>query len=230
MCYSNLAMEKEPPISIQDRAELLSEVSDNFGCGLYRFEKTGRAHLEALIRNGLNPWDKFLDIGCGALCSGYWIMHFLDASKYHGIEPNIDMFEKGASYILEDNLIEHKQPKFDHNDQFDFSIFNIKFNYMFAHSIWTHCGKKDIQKMLDGFLYHSTDQAKFLTTIKLPDLFHRDYKKDAWVGKSHESDVPGTVRHSLKWIKNACSERGLDMTKLAGEKIHTQHLILITKN
>jgi aspartate aminotransferase-like enzyme len=52
--------------SLQARAELLSTVSDKVGCGVYRYEKTGRAQLEALIRNGLNPWDKCLDIGCGA--------------------------------------------------------------------------------------------------------------------------------------------------------------------
>ena len=51
--------------SLQQRGEALSEVSSKIGCGTYRFEKTGRTQLESLLRNGLNPWDKFLDIGCG---------------------------------------------------------------------------------------------------------------------------------------------------------------------
>ena len=49
-----LSKEKAP---IQQRGELLSKVSDTVGCGVYRFEKTGRAEIESLIRNGLNPWD-----------------------------------------------------------------------------------------------------------------------------------------------------------------------------
>ena len=151
--------------SLQARAELLSTVSDKVGCGVYRYEKTGRAQLEALIRNGLNPWDKFLDIGCGAFCGGYWVMHFLDAGGYHGIEPNLDMFTKGQAYILEPDLIELKQPRFDHNNQYDFSVFNTKFDYLFAQSIWTHAGKKDIEKMLDGFVQHANDKARFLTKI-----------------------------------------------------------------
>lgn len=215
--------------SLQARAELLSTVSDKVGCGVYRYEKTGRAQLEALIRNGLNPWDKFLDIGCGAFCGGYWVMHFLDAGGYHGIEPNVDMFTKGQAYILEPDLIELKQPRFDHNDQYNFSVFNTKFDYLFAQSIWTHAGKKDIEKMLDGFVQHASDKARFLTTIKLPDLFHRDYKGDEWVGGSHESSVAGTVRHSFKWIQSACASRELTVTRLKGEKINTQHLILIEK-
>ncbi len=215
--------------SLQARAELLSTISDKVGCGVYRFEKNGRAQLEALIRNGLNPWDKLLDIGCGAFCGGYWVMHFLDAGGYHGIEPNVDMFTKGKSHILEPSLVELKQPRFHHNDQYDFSVFDTKFDYLFALSIWTHAGKKDIRKMLDGFLQHTNDRARFLTTIKLPDLFHRDYKKDEWVGGSHKSDVAGTVRHSFTWIERVCSELGLTVTRLKGEKFNTQHLVLIEK-
>jgi len=216
--------------NLQERVELLSTVSDKVGCGVYRYEITGRAQFEALIRNGLNPWDKFLDIGCGAFCGGYWVMHFLDTGGYHGIEPNVDMLTKGKAYILEKYLVELKQPRFDHNDRYDFSVFDAKFDYLFAHSIWTHAGKKDIEKMLDGFVQHTNITARFLTTIKFPDLFHRDYKKDEWIGGPHESDISGTVRHSFNWIQHTCSERGLNVTRLKGEKINTQHLILIQKD
>lgn len=215
--------------SLQHRGELLATVSDKIGCGTYRFEVTGRTQLESQIRNGLNPWDKFLDIGCGAFCGGYWTMHFLNAGCYHGLEPNVDMFKGGLNYILEPDLLELKQPKFDHNDQYDFSVFNTRFDFMFAQSICTHAGKKDIEKMLDGFVKFSNDKARFLTTVKLPDMFHKDYKGDEWVGGSHQSDVKGTVRHSFKWIKEACAKRGLSVKRLPGEKINTQHLILIQK-
>ena len=214
---------------IQERGEQLSKVSNTVGCGVYRFEKPGRAELESLIRNGLNPWDRFLDIGCGAMCGGYWVVHFLDAGRYHGIEPNVDMWTRGVEYILEPDLLEKKQAQFDHNDQYDFSVFNSQFDYFFASSIWTHAGKKDIEKMLDGFVKHGSDRARFLTSVKLPDLFHRDYKGDEWVGVSHESDVPGTVRHSFQWIQQACEKRGIKVRRLKGEKINTQPLIIIEK-
>ena len=230
---TDTALESKSPLtlnsSLQERGEFLSTLQDKVGCGVYRFEKTGRRQFEVLIRNGLNPWSKFLDIGCGAFCGGYWVMHFLDAGCYHGIEPNVEMFQGGKSHILEPDLLELKKPSFDHNDQYDFSVFGSRFDYLFAQSIWTHAGKKDIEKMLDGFVDYSTDSARFLTQIKLPDLFHRDYKKDAWVGGSHKSSVAGTVRHSFSWIQGACSKRGLTVKRLKGEKINTQHLILIEK-
>jgi len=214
--------------TLQKRGERLSRVS-YVGCGVYRFEKTGRTELEALIRNGLNPWSKLLDIGCGALCGGYWMIHFLDSGGYHGLEPNLHMFNAGLEHILEPGLLEAKLPRFQHNDQYDFSGFGTRFDYFHAHSIWTHAPKKDIGKMLDGFVEFGNAGARFLTSFKAPHLFRPDYKGDTWVGISHESDQAGICRHSFKWIRHACSSRGLRVSLLKHEKIHKQKWILIEK-
>jgi hypothetical protein len=213
--------------SLQQRGERVYEITTKVGCGIKRFEKTGRAQLEALIRHGLNPWDRLLDIGCGALCGGYWMIHFLNNGGYHGIEPNILAFNAGIEHIIEPGLLEEKQPKFLHNDQYDFSGFNETFDYFHAHSIWTHAPKKDIEKMLDGFVAFARPGASFLTSFKSPRPFRPDYKGDTWVGGSHESDNAGICRHSFKWIGQACSSRGLEVELLKGEKIHKQKWILI---
>ena len=217
----------DPNEPLQRRGERLHEAIGFVGCGVARFEKTGRAQLESLVRHGLNPWDKLLDIGCGALCGGYWMIHFLEAGNYHGIEPNTAMFNAGVEHLLEPGLLEEKRPRFLHNDRYDFSGFNEMFDYFHAHSIWTHAPKKDIEKMLDGFVEHTNPGARFLTSFKAPHLFRPDYTGDAWVGRSHESDDPGICRHSFKWIQQACSARGLTVELLKGEKIHKQKWILV---
>ena len=216
----------DPKEPLQKRGERLSQVS-YVGCGAYRFEKTGRAELEALIRNGLNPWSKLLDIGCGALCGGYWMIHFLDAGGYHGIEPNQHMLKAGIEYLLEPGLLETRTPRFVYNDQYDFSGFGTKFDFFHAHSIWTHAPKKDIEKMLDGFVKFGNAGARFLTSFKSPHIFRPDYKGDSWVGVSHESETAGICRHSFKWIQNACRKREVTVTLLKHEKIHKQKWLLI---
>jgi hypothetical protein len=215
--------------SLQQRGERLYEVTTQIGCGIARFEKTGRAQLEALIRHGLNPWDNLLDIGCGALCGGYWMIQFLQPGRYFGVEPNTFMFEAGVEHLIEPGLFELKQPSFLHNDQYDFSGFGAKFDYFHAHSIWTHAPKKDIGKMLDGMVEFGNPGARFLTSFKSPHLFRPDYKGDTWIGRSHESDEPGICRHSFKWIQQACESRGLSVELLKGEKIHKQKWILVRK-
>jgi hypothetical protein len=220
----------DPTESLQKRGERLYQVTTQIGCGIKRFEKTGRAQLEGLIRHGLNPWDKLLDIGCGALCGGYWMMHFLNPGCYHGVEPNTFMFKAGVAFIPEPDLFDLKKPSFLHNDQYDFSGFGKNFDYFHAHSIWTHAPKKDIEKMLDGFATFTNPGARFLTSFKSPHLFRPDYKGDTWVGRCHESDDAGICRHSYKWIRAACEARGLTVTLLTGEKIHKQKWILIERN
>jgi hypothetical protein len=190
------AVPVDPKEPLQKRGERLSQVS-YVGCGTYRFEKTGRAELEALIRNGLNPWSKLLDIGCGALCGGYWMIHFLDEGGYHGIEPNQHMLKAGIEHILEPGLLEARKPRFVYNDQYDFSGFGTKFDFFHAHSIWTHAPKNDIEKMLDGFVEFGNAGARFLTSFKSPHIFRPDYKGDTWVGVSHESETAGICRHSF---------------------------------
>jgi len=118
--------------SLQKRGENLYEVTTQIGCGIKRFEKTGRAQLESLIRHGLNPWDKLLDIGCGALCGGYWMINYLRPGCYFGVEPNTFMFNAGVEHLVEEGLFEAKQPGFLHNDQYDFSGFGEKFDYFHA--------------------------------------------------------------------------------------------------
>lgn len=218
----------DPTEPLQKRGERLSEVT-YVGCGVYRFEKTGRTELETLVRHGLNPWSRLLDIGCGALCGGYWMIHFLNPGGYHGLEPNTHMFQSGVKYLLEPGLLESKKPSFQHNDQYDFSGFGTTFDFFHAHSIWTHAPKKDIEKMLDGFVQFGNPGARFLTSFKTPSLFRPDYTGDTWVGISHESDEAGICRHSFKWIQRACEVRKLRVTLLKGEKIHKQKWLLIEK-
>lgn len=220
----------DPRESMQQRGERLYQVTTQIGCGIKRFEKTGRAQLEALIRHGLNPWHHLLDIGCGALCGGWWMIHFLDRGNYHGVEPNTFMFQAGVKHLVEPGLFEAKQPSFEHNDQYDFSGFQQKFDFFHAHSIWTHAPKKDIEKMLDGVVRFGNPGARFLTSFKAPDLFHRDYQGDSWVGRSHESDDAGICRHSFNWIKQACASRDLRVEQLKEEKIHRQTWILVHRN
>ncbi len=75
-----------------------------------RFEIAGRKLLMTLLSEGLVPSSRVLDIGCGCLRGGYWLIHFLDEGRYFGIEPNTTMVEAGMSVLLEPGLKESKRP------------------------------------------------------------------------------------------------------------------------
>ena len=173
------------------------------------FEIAGQKLLMTLLSEGLKPSSKVLDIGCGCLRGGYWLIHFLDKGCYFGIEPNVKMLEAGTRIILEPELAEIKMPQFDHNEKFNFTVFREKFDFFIARSIWTHASKQQIQIMLDRFISNATSGGIFLTSYIRPSLFKKDYTGTGWVGKSHESNNPGIVRHSFGWIQTECTTRGL---------------------
>ena len=71
---------------LQKKAEELS--STIFLGGPTKFiEIVGRLQLIILLKEGLYPDSKVLDIGCGCLRGGYWLIHFLNPNCYFGIEP-----------------------------------------------------------------------------------------------------------------------------------------------
>ncbi len=189
------------------------------------FESGGRKQLITLLSEGITPSSKVLDIGCGCLRGGYWLIHFLDEGCYYGIEPNIEMLNGGIRIILEPGLADLKKPSFDHNEDFDFTVFGEKFDFFVARSIWSHASKQQIQKMLDGFISTAKPESVFITSYLKPTLFKPDYKGTAWVGRCHKSNVKGFVHHSLSWIQKECAQRGLVAKEIRGEAYNYFHQI-----
>ncbi|MAE67401.1 MAG: hypothetical protein CMJ18_24335 [Phycisphaeraceae bacterium] len=192
------------------------------------FERMGRSQLITLLHAGLYPHSKVLDIGCGCLRGGYWLIHFLDPGCYFGIEPNREMLEAGRDGLLEEGLLEAKQPRFDHHDDFGFSRFGVKFDFVIARSIWSHASKSQIEKMLDEFAAHAHPKSVFLASYLRPSLMKRDYKGAGWVGKSHQSQEAGLVYHKLQWIAETCAGRGLEATEPGFEMFNGQRWLYIT--
>lgn len=204
-------------MNLQEKFETLAR--DLFyGIPTENFAISGREQFIYLLRAGLNPDSKVLDIGCGVLRAGYWLIHFLDPGCYCGIEPHQERLELGTNKILEPEILRWKRPRFDTNANFDTSVFNEKFDFFLAYSIWTHASKKQIQVMLDNFVRHTRPNAAFLLTYQPASWRYPDYKGDSWVGTSHESETAGTITHSFRWIKEQCRDRRLDFRKLPRDR------------
>ncbi len=203
--------------TIQQRAERLDS-SKFFGVPIAGFENAGRQQLILLLMNGLEPASKVVDLGCGVLRAGYWLIHFLDPHCYHGIEPNRERLESGLQIMLEQETVQAKQPRFDTNTNFDTSVFGLKFDFFLAYSIWTHASKRQIEAMLDSFVRDSAEGALFLASILPAGWLRPDYGGEEWFGTSHECDVPGCIHHDLRWVKQQCEQRGLCMRSLGRER------------
>jgi hypothetical protein len=214
---------------VQARAEEMISRHGFLGVPAETFEQSGRRRLMALLGEGLNPESKVLDIGCGCLRIAYWLVRFLDPGCYCGIEPARQRVEHGLRYLFTLEEARLKQPRFDFNPHFDSSVFDTRFDFFLAVSIWTHASKRQIEAILDSFVRDSTSAGIFLTSYLPAQSSDDDYQGDQWVGTSHESDVPGVIRHSLPWIVQQCRRRGLQVTELPGMDCDSQFWLRIRR-
>lgn len=216
------------PSCIQEKGERLGEHMFTGG-PVALFEKVGRLQLITLLKLGLCPESIVLDVGCGALRGGYWLIHFLLPGSYHGIEPNRKMVAAGLQHILDKDTYAIKKPYFDFNDTFDFSVFNKKFDFIVARSIWTHASKQQILRMLNEFISVAKPNAIFLTSYLAPYSPKEEYFGEDWIGMSHESDKGGVAFHSFSWILKVCTEKSLIVKELDFDVINNQKWLVIKK-
>ena len=214
-------------MTLQERFEACAK-KKFLGVPVEAFEAAGREQLDYLLKAGLTPASRLVDMGCGVLRAGYWIINFLDSGCYCGIEPHAERLKIGIS-LLDSATLDLKRPRFHTNPNFDTSLFGEQFDFFLAYSIWTHACKTQIQTMLDAFLRDSTDHGIFLTTYLPAGWRGKDYRGESWFGTSHESDVPGCIRHNLSWIKAECDHRRLELSSLGRDRTHRQAWLRIRK-
>jgi hypothetical protein len=231
MGTGSLIPTRTPTRRMQEIAQMLHSQGIFTGGPPQYFEIVGRLQLATLLREGIYPQSKVLDLGCGCLRGGYWVIHFLDPGCYFGIEPAVAMLQQGIDHVMEPEVLKERQPRFDTNDRFDLSVFGVKFDIVLARSIWSHASKGQIVTMLDGFLANSSPDAFFLTSYYPAGFWkHRDYKGDRWKGRSHQSDTPGLVHHSFRWVKQQVEARGLFVRQLPDLVFNRQHWLKICRS
>jgi SAM-dependent methyltransferase len=197
------------------KAEELERRSIFLGGPKNKFIAAGRGQLEILLSHGLAPDDRVLDIGCGALRGGWWLIHFLRPERYFGIEPNQKMLEAGIEVMLGPELLAEKKPRFSHNDDFDFAVFGQVFDFFLARSVWTHASKNQIRAMLHAFHRCSHPGSLFLTSmVELDHPGASEYSGTDWVGRSHLSDTAGMVQYRFDTIEHMCRSAGLNTERL----------------
>ena len=206
--------------SLNDRASIIQSQGIFIGGPARRFDIPGRKILMTLLDSGLYPNSTVLDIGCGCLRAGYWLIHFLEKDCYFGIEPDTEMLLAGINTLMEPDEMEKKNPRFNTNHVFDFTVFNQSFDFFVARSIWTHACKKQISTMLDGFTQTAAEGGVFLASYIKASFLRPDFKGTRWVGRSHVSDEVGVVAHSLHWIENECEKRGLAVQEIPDESLN----------
>ncbi len=157
-----------------------------------RFDFMGATQFSLLFHMGIRDYHKVLDMGCGSLRLGRLLIPYLRESGYFGIDPNQWLIEDGIKNEIGQDAIDLKKPHFDHNTEFNCEVFEEKFDFIIAQSIFTHTGPDCFSAFLESsknslvsdgialFTYIPTDDPGFIVPANgwhYPECvsFHHDY-------------------------------------------------------
>ena len=169
------------------------------------FDPIGRSQFELLKLLGLAPHHYVLDLGCGSLAAGKHLIPYLAPGHYCGIEPNSWLIEDGIAYELGKRWVNRRRPRFSHTDQFELTVFGQPFDFLLAHSVFSHASQAQVAKTLSQARQVMSPAAVFAASYFKGE---RNYEGEAWV-------YPGAVAFTPEKMAEMARESGLTMVELA---------------
>lgn len=173
----------------------------------HKWDERGKFQFYLLKKMGMKPESKVLDIGCGPIRAGRYLIDYLNKENYTGFDYN-ESFISIAKEIIRKKALEEKKPTLLFIDDFEMDNIKGSFDFAIAFSVFNHCDKfqKDnffrrFQNLLtpNGKLFIT--HAKWLTrNYKLKPKFRitKIYENAAYI----ESDL---LMENWGWPENQCN-------------------------
>jgi SAM-dependent methyltransferase len=129
------------------------------------WDEHGRAQLDYLVGQGLEPHHSFLDIGCGPLRAGVHLIDYLEPGRYFGVEKNAAVLDTALRLELPRYGLEEKHPTLRADESFDFPALGQPFDYAWAQSVFTHLPVNSIVRCVMNVERVLSEGGKFLATF-----------------------------------------------------------------
>jgi len=174
-------------------------------------EISGQIQFELLKKEECNPTSKVLEIGCGALHLGIPLINYLEKGNYVGVDPNEWLREKIAKTKKIHDLIDQKQVTFLSVTDFDVSKLEKKFDFIFAHSVLSHCAYWQLQQFLQNTSKVLASRGKIVASIYLAE--GNNFGSPGSIGKKDSMDkewqYPGVSWFKLSTVKQMADKYNL---------------------
>lgn len=159
------------------------------------YDKIGKIVFNLLLKYGLKPEHKLLDIGCGSLRVGKFIINYLNQSNYYGIDANNWLIVEA---LENENINLNKYPILTCVRNFDLDN-NIKYNYILCNSVFIHACKKEIEKVFSQLNDILEDEGFFIFN-------YIEGKKD---NEAKEWTYPSHICYTKKYIEGLLKKYNL---------------------
>lgn len=166
------------------------------------FDLLAGSHFSLLFLLGLREHHRLLDFGCGSLRSGRLLIPYLAPGRYFGIDPNRWLIEAGLDHEIGRSVVALKQPQFDYNADCRLSVFSVHFDFIHAHSVFTHAPLPMIDRFFaEAAAVLSPDGLVLATFVHGP----ADYAGTDWV-------YPGLVQYTPDTLRSLAERHALSFS------------------
>ena len=129
------------------------------------YDIIGGLQLVVLMNVGLREHHKVLDVGCGSLRGGRFIMQYLLPGNYYGIEPNKWLVEAAIDNEIGQDMIDLKRPHFSANKHMELDEWGVQFDYIMAQSIITHAPLAMVRQLMQAVYQVLSPEGTFIATV-----------------------------------------------------------------
>ena len=74
------------------------------------WDEMGQLQFDFLVRQGLSPEHRLLDIACGCLRGGVHFVRYLQPGNYYGVDVNAPLLERGRYELASAGIAELQPP------------------------------------------------------------------------------------------------------------------------
>lgn len=175
----------------------------------------GKRQYHFLTAAGLSAEHRFIDIACGSLRLGQFLIPMLERGNYFGLEGEAKLVEAGLKKEMLFDIAEQKKPVFAFNYNFDFSSF-APFDYAMAQSLFTHLTLYDIETCFRNLRSRAHEGSRFYSTFfegdpdQNPDA-ESHANKDWYYRFSNFEEISARTGWEVEYIGDWGHERGQKM-------------------
>ena len=107
----------------------------------------GKFQLDFMKSIGLKPQHKVLDFGCGSGRFGTKAINYLESGGYCGLDSHLPSLLAFAKYEILLHELSDKCPRLFKDENYDFSHFEMKFDWIMDFFVSHHLGKNNYSKI-----------------------------------------------------------------------------------
>jgi SAM-dependent methyltransferase len=174
-------------------------------------EISGHLQFELLKRQGCTPASKVLEVGCGSLHASLPVIQYLEKGNYVGLDPNVWLRKTAMKDRNVRRLVKEKRARFLTVSDFDASRLDVQFDYVFSHSILSHCAHWQLEQFLQNIAKVLAVKGRVLASIRLAEgnPFGSAGTEDREDSKHETWQYPGVTWFKLSTVIETADKQGL---------------------